>query len=199
MIKVIIFDFGGVIAKDIRRPIYNALSKQFNFDFMFVKENVVKLIIPLQRGEIKTEEFWSVLSSNLHADMNKVKRVWIGSFESSWELIDGTIDIVKELKYFGYRIPLLSNQIEFESESNKRKSVYENFSPVFLSFEMGTRKPEEKIYLLALKKLGVKPNECIFIDNKAVNFPPAERLGMRTILFESPDQLRKELKNLKVL
>ena len=58
------------------------------------------------------------------------------------------------------------------------------------------KEPSKKIYLEVLKKLKVKGDECVFIDNEERNIKTAKSLGMKTILFKSMRQLRKELREL---
>jgi putative hydrolase of the HAD superfamily len=55
------------------------------------------------------------------------------------------------------------------------------------------RKPELKIYRLTLKKLKVKPEECIFIDDKEKNLKPAKKLGIKTVLAKNPKQVIRDV------
>jgi putative hydrolase of the HAD superfamily len=63
---------------------------------------------------------------------------------------------------------------------------------------VGIRKPEEQIYRLALDLTQQSPDECCFIDDRPVNVEAAARVGMRAVLLQSPDQLRKELSGLGI-
>ncbi len=57
-------------------------------------------------------------------------------------------------------------------------------------------KPDPAIYELALRKLGVRPDEAIFVDDTSTNVEAAQRLGLRGIVFRNPGQMRSELKAL---
>ena len=48
---------------------------------------------------------------------------------------------------------------------------------------MKCRKPDKRIYELALERTGKSPRECIFIDNKVENLVVAQELGIKPILF----------------
>lgn len=63
---------------------------------------------------------------------------------------------------------------------------------------LGMRKPDEKIYRLALDLIQKAPDECCFIDDRPENIEGAARVGMRTILMRDPAQLRKDLQGLGV-
>lgn len=79
----------------------------------------------------------------------------------------------------------------------REKGGYEGFDAVILSYEEGMRKPEDlDFYHLAPKRLGVKPEECIFIDDKAENLPPAQSIGIKTVLFKNQQQAIEDINNI---
>jgi putative hydrolase of the HAD superfamily len=63
---------------------------------------------------------------------------------------------------------------------------------------VGLRKPESGIYRLALETTQINPEECCFIDDRALNLECAAQLGMRTIQMQTLQQLRDDLKALGV-
>jgi putative hydrolase of the HAD superfamily len=63
---------------------------------------------------------------------------------------------------------------------------------------VGLRKPEEGIYRLALDLTQQAPQECCFVDDRALNLEPAARLGMNVIQMKSAAQLRGDLVKLGV-
>ena len=63
---------------------------------------------------------------------------------------------------------------------------------------VGLRKPEVGIYRLALETTQIPPEECCFIDDRALNLECAAKLGMHTIEMDSLEKLRMDLKALNV-
>jgi putative hydrolase of the HAD superfamily len=63
---------------------------------------------------------------------------------------------------------------------------------------VGLRKPESGIYRLAIEITQINPEECCFIDDRALNLECAAKLGMRTIQMQTLEQLREELGKLGV-
>jgi putative hydrolase of the HAD superfamily len=63
---------------------------------------------------------------------------------------------------------------------------------------VGLRKPESGIYNLAIEITQFDPQECCFIDDRALNLECVASLGMRTIQMQGLDQLRNELAELGV-
>ncbi|MGA9040533.1 MAG: HAD family phosphatase [Terriglobales bacterium] len=63
---------------------------------------------------------------------------------------------------------------------------------------VGLRKPEAGIYKLALEITQKPPEECCFIDDRALNLECAKQLGMHVIQMQGAGQLRQELQKLGV-
>lgn len=63
---------------------------------------------------------------------------------------------------------------------------------------VGLRKPESGIYRLALELTQIPADECVFIDDRALNLECAAQLGMHTIQMRTPPQLRADLEELGV-
>jgi putative hydrolase of the HAD superfamily len=63
---------------------------------------------------------------------------------------------------------------------------------------VGMRKPEERIFRLALDLTQHAPEECCFIDDRPVNIDGASKVGFRTVLMKDARQLRRDLESLGV-
>jgi putative hydrolase of the HAD superfamily len=63
---------------------------------------------------------------------------------------------------------------------------------------VGMRKPDQKIYRLALDLIQKTPDECCFIDDRPANIEGAAKVGMQTVLMRDPTQLKKDLQGLGV-
>ncbi len=74
----------------------------------------------------------------------------------------------------------------------------EIFRLFFSSCFVGLRKPESGIYRLAIDTTQIHPEDCCFIDDRALNLECASVLGMRTIQIQSLDQLRDDLSKMGV-
>lgn len=144
------------------------------------------------RGEISEEEYWTraIKNNRWNTDSKTLKRVLR---ENIYEL-EGTREIIEALKEKGFRLGLLSvHGKEWIEYCEATFDYHKLFAATEYSFEAGVSKPDKKAYLRILKKLKAKPDECIFIDDNPRNLPPAEALGIKTILFKNANQLRKDL------
>ena len=63
---------------------------------------------------------------------------------------------------------------------------------------VGLRKPDSGIYRLAIETTQINPEECCFIDDRALNLECAAKLGMRTIQMQTLNQLQEDLGKLGV-
>jgi len=67
------------------------------------------------------------------------------------------------------------------------------FDHVIESSKAGVRKPDPAIYLMMCEALGVKPENCVYLDDLGINCKPAAALGMRAIKVVDVDQTLAEL------
>ncbi|RPK32225.1 HAD family phosphatase [Streptomyces sp. ADI93-02] len=89
----------------------------------------------------------------------------------------------------GVKVGLLSNSVGM-SPWNLYQGVdlQAAFDAVLLSGQSGTRKPDIAMYELITEMLGVSGEECVFVDDNAVNLPPAQAMGMTTVLHHESEQ-----------
>ena len=77
-----------------------------------------------------------------------------------------------------------------------RDLLAELFDEVVISGEVGLRKPDPPIFAVAAKRLGLPPEECVFVDDLPGNIEAAEALGMRGVLHEAAAATIPELEKL---
>ena len=80
----------------------------------------------------------------------------------------------------------------------KTFGLAECFSLFVSSCFVGIRKPDERIYRMALDFVQRAPEECGFIDDRPVNVEAAAKLGLCAILLRSPSQLKSDLQKFGV-
>lgn len=189
MIKAVIFDYGGVVLKS---P-YSSL-KDIAVTYEVSIEILIKKIQPFlklfQKGLINENQFWKQLSSVLKKPVPKNKEdLWRKGFEETFYIYPEIINFVQKLKTQSIKTAVLSNTIKPHVDIITKHDGYKDFNIVILSREVNLQKPDSEIYLLTIKQLGTKPEECVFIDDKDENLRPAKKLGMKTILAKNPKQV----------
>lgn len=113
---------------------------------------------------------------------------------------DGGLQIVNRLSRSGqYLLATLNNEsLELNLHRIEKFNLRDYFSVFISSCFVGLRKPETPIYRLALNLIQRKPEECVFVDDRALNVERAAELGIHAIQYKSPEQLVAELTNIGV-
>lgn len=190
MIKGLIIDYGGILGYT-SKGIYSAIAEQVNYNENQVKEKIKEYVYQSQRNEINEKEFWENIM-NVMGEVN-IEQIKKNFREKTLEPI--LIQCIKEL--CGYKKAQMSN---FSSAYQGRcLEIDKLFDVNIRSNEVGSRKPEEKIYLITLEKLGLKPEECLIIDDQKQNLKTAQKLGMNTILYTNSEELIKRLEEYRLI
>lgn len=199
MIKGIIFDIGGVIVEVRIKSFLEHFVKITGFS----KEQLYSMIMMggewdlFEKGLMNEEELKLKIEKD-HGIKPALMEKMADDWRSTLRLMPETVDIIKKLKG-RYKLFALSNVDEVTTKQCLDKfGFYKHFDGLVFSWKVHMRKPEPEIYHYVLKKMGLKPEETIFIDNYPPNLPTAKGLGIHTILFKNPDQLIKDLKKLGV-
>jgi len=93
-----------------------------------------------------------------------------------------------------YLLATINNEpLELNLRRIEQFNLRREFEAFFSSCFVRVRKPDEAIYRLALEVTQRRAEECLFIDDRALNLECARQMGMRTIHFENAAQLRHDL------
>lgn len=115
-------------------------------------------------------------------------------------IFEGTVDILKELKARGVPCYALSNMEQQRYERRKERHAFMSwFDGAYISGYEGVVKPEPRFFELALERFGLQASSSVFIDDRSENVAAAAGVGLRTVLFRSPAQVRQELAGLGLL
>ena len=111
------------------------------------------------------------------------------------ETIPGMEETVRALKDAGYGIYLLSNASKAQHDYWPRVPASEYFDGKLISCDVKVVKPCHRIYELFTEKFGLKPEECIIIDDSTANAAAAIACGWQGIVFHGDaDELRQKLR-----
>lgn len=198
MIKAIVFDIGGVVAKENRESQYSELCKKFNIsleEFQKIRKEKVDLF---SRGKITEEEYLGYFCKKFGLSLDAFKKEWIKLAKENYSLNKEVEKIIINLKK-NYFLAVLSNIIPLHNNVRKEEDPYKHFRLKLLSFEQGFRKPDVEFYKLLLEKITFNPEEIIFIDDSEEYLFPAKKLGIKTILFKNAEQLKRDLIKIGVI
>jgi putative hydrolase of the HAD superfamily len=106
--------------------------------------------------------------------------------------------VLKELKKRGYKLGIITNTVTSREEhvrmALKRIDLERYFDVVVTSVDVGFNKPEEEIFLTALKAVDVKPEEAVMVGNRvSADIVGGNRIGMKTILYKWNERYPDEI------
>lgn len=198
-IDAIIFDFGGVIINID----YNATIHAFkqlgitNFDELYSQAAQSDLFNAIETGGIESDEFISGVAAFLPDEITKeeIKKAWNAMI---LDVPKEKLSLLKQLKEEGYRLFLLSNTnaihidlayAQWKKVSEEAPNAY--FEHIFLSHEVGLRKPDPEIFKLVCDTASLDPEHTLFIDDSIQHINGAESIGLRTYLLDTNGSLQE--------
>ncbi|PIZ95032.1 MAG: haloacid dehalogenase [Candidatus Magasanikbacteria bacterium CG_4_10_14_0_2_um_filter_37_12] len=184
MIKVIFFDFDGVLTTDSagRVTIFNNFVEQTGLAKEKISECYLKFNDELKSGSIDHKDMWQDFCDCLGNDIN--------------------IDV---LQYVNRHVPLNIKMVELAHQLHDREFVtgiitsnsrdrmadivdefgFNNiFDYIITSAVVGEMKDGAKIFEKALEKTNMQAEECVFVDNSEKNLVVPKEMGFQTYFFD---------------
>lgn len=193
--RAVISDFGGVLTTPLGNA-FAAWSEESGVSLEALGKALAASadrhgehpLFVLERGEIPEREFVARIEAELGSSLDGVGEALLGKMERNHAMIDFLADLPGR----GLRTALLTNNVR-EWEPRWRAMLPEIdtiFEVVVDSAFVGMRKPEHEIYHLTLERLGgrLDAEQCVFVDDLAVNCEAAREVGMTAVLFETTEQ-----------
>jgi putative hydrolase of the HAD superfamily len=205
LLRAVIFDWGGVItspivntvsawleAERIDRDSYAAAMRPW-MKQAYGTQAAESPIHGLERGEVSDSEFEATLAALLVTiDGEPVPSAGLLKRMFGAAVLEARmLDLVRELRASGLKTSLLSNS--WGVGDYPRLLFGDLFDDVVISAEVGMRKPEERIFRLAVDRLALSAAECVFVDDVEGNILAAKELGMETVHHQEPLLTRAEL------
>lgn len=196
--EAVISDFGGVLTTPLIQS-FMAFQDQTGITTEVLgkamaaatEANGDNPLFEMERGEITEIAFLEQLTDSLEPllghrpEMHRFKEIYFDALDPNAAMIE----LMRELKAAGYRMAMLTNNVrEWEPLWRSMLPVDEIFEIVVDSAFVGCRKPESRIYAIALDRLGVPAERCLFVDDVEVNCEGAEKAGMTAIHFQDNEQ-----------
>jgi glucose-1-phosphatase len=195
VIKTILFDLGNVVIPFDFKLAYARMAEHCGCrpEEVPARIRATGLVAPFEKGEIAAEPFVRELSAALRLDIT------YRDFCEWWSCIFLPQTLVSEALLEDlasrYRLLALSNTNPLHFSMVKEAyPILRHFHDYVLSYEVGSAKPEAKIYQEAIARAQCSPEACFFTDDLAVNIEAAREHGMDAVQFLSAEQLDRELR-----
>ena len=203
MIKNLLFDLGGVIM-DIRR-----LNCVASFERLGMKDADNFLgeysqkgpFLQLEEGAISEEEFRTAVRALIDGEVSD-EQIDSAFCDFLVGIPKYRLEQLRQLKK-SYNIYMLSNTNsimwrsriaeDFRQEGLEREDYFDG---IVTSFEARSIKPDAKIFHTVVEKLGIKPDETLFLDDSQKNLDAAAQLGFHTLLVTPGSEFFELLKSM---
>lgn len=187
-IKVILLDYGRVVAPEDGDPpvqaVYGAAEDDVASEEVFAQYRE-KLAV----GAATEEDVRRALEDRGVAVPGDYRQRWIDTLHAHMSPDANVLSYIAELKRKGYRVMLLSNVWPLSAEVLREEGWYDSFERVYLSCELKMRKPGAEIYEHVLQDTGLKPDEFLFVDDKAMNLEYPASVGMHVLQVSGPREV----------
>ncbi|MBF7982294.1 MULTISPECIES: glucose-1-phosphatase [Rahnella] len=189
-----IFDMGNVIIDiDFKRVLgvwshlsgtpLATLTERFSMGEVFQKH---------ERGEISDEQFAADLCHEMGIALS------FEQFSAGWQAIfvglrPEVITVFKKLREEGHRVVVLSNtnRLHLDFWPHHYPEIEANTDAMYLSQNLGMRKPEPEIFQHVLEKEGFSASEAVFFDDVAENIEAARAAGIEAVWVEDNQTVPK--------
>ena len=204
MLKAVLWDFGGVLTSSPFEA-FNRFEREQDLPVNFLRG--INAVNPQSNAWAQFE------SSKIDADAfdiafeeESAAAGYSVPGKSVLALLSGTLRprMIRALKLCAtqYQVACLTNNVRsgsgagMASSADKAAAVREVmalFDLVLESSKEGIRKPDPAFYTLACTRLGIAPEQAVFLDDLGINLKPARAMGMQTIKVVNEEQALEEL------
>ena len=200
-VEALLFDLGGVIMEiDWDRAFArwaadsgascDELRRRYAFDEPYERH---------ERGEIEAQEYFASLRRSLEIDLTDAQ------FAAGWNALFGAeiTETVELLRTIQGRIPLHAfsntNVAHHRFWSKQFANALRVFDSVFVSCELGARKPERRAFEMISRALGVPLDRILFFDDTLENVTGARAAGLQAVHVKTPQDVRQALRRANVI
>jgi putative hydrolase of the HAD superfamily len=193
--KGVLIDFGGTLVylDEIKFGEYEAALvstlRKYGYERHLKDLSAVlaSIYVNSSKGELKTpQEFWSLVLKKLRirerSELIDAVQLVRSNYEGTmWKLYDEVLETLTILRK-KYRLALVSNCAVGTDRLIRSLGLADFFGCIILSYQVGVRKPDKRVYLEALRCLELEAKECVFVADEISDLEGAREIGLKTIL-----------------
>jgi putative hydrolase of the HAD superfamily len=197
-VRGLLVDFGGVLTTNVFDS-FRAFCEEEGLDPAAIKRlfredpRALELVRALERGELSEEGFAERFGELLALEPGRrdglVDRMF-GHIAPDEEMVEA----LRRARAQGVRTGLISNSMG--AGRYDRSTFPELFDGVVISGDEGMHKPEPAIYKLGCERVGLPPDDCVFVDDLRENCDGAEAVGMTAVLHRGAERTLPRLEEL---
>jgi epoxide hydrolase-like predicted phosphatase len=193
-VRAVVFDVGGVLEITPRTGAAERWAARLGLRPGELEERTHQVWQAGAVGSISEREVHRRLGELLKLDQALVRRF----MEDLWAEYLGTLNVELARYVRGlrprYRTGIISNSFVGARERERERYRLDELTDLIVySHEVGISKPDPRIYQLACARLGVPPEQAVFVDDTEAMVDGARTVGMLAVLFEHNAQAIAEI------
>lgn len=196
-LRAVIFDYGKVLSLSADEDAHRELVSTTGLPLAIFEQHYWINRDLYDAGGLTGLAYWKKIARDSGTEFSEEQLAHLVATDTRmWlNLNEPMIAWAGQLKNAGFRIAILSNLGEALVEHMVTKVEWvKRFHHATWSSQLNIVKPNPAIYLHTVERLGVKPEQALFLDDKEENIHAAEALGIHGIKFTNILALTEELK-----
>jgi putative hydrolase of the HAD superfamily len=199
-VRAVILDYGEVLCFQPAPEALERMAKVFQIEPERFLERYIPTRGPYDQGLLSAEDYWANFARDAGVEVDAARIETLRTWDTGmWSRINvEMIDWLEQLRAAGLTTALLSNmQFDMAAHARKNFAWFAHFDHQILSCEIKLIKPDAAIFRHTVERLGVRPQEALFVDDREANIESARSVGLNAIPFKSVEQLRVELEKMR--
>jgi len=191
-INTVIFDFGCVLSLPPEPCHYKKLAELGGIKEALFNEIYWAHRAEYDRGTIDGPTYWRRIAKATGKEFTPARIETLIAQDTAFWMRTNPVMMswVQTLKRSGLKIAILSNMpIEISRYMRQSAPWFMDFDHVCFSAEVQLAKPEAPIFRACLEAVHSRPEECLFIDDRAENVEGARAVGLHALHFVSAGEL----------
>jgi FMN phosphatase YigB (HAD superfamily) len=195
LVRALLFDLGGVVINFSFEGAFRSWAARAGCDPMLIAErfSMDEFYEQHERGEIPSSSYFATLRHTLEIELSDLE------FAEGWnDVFLGPVSGMSDVLSIAQRhLPLFALTNSNPSHKSVWEALYRNelrpFRTIFVSSDLGMRKPDPETFRLVAKLMGFEPGEILFFDDAPINVAGAHTAGMQGEVVSSINDVRRVL------
>lgn len=196
-LRAVVFDYGMVLTSLPDQEAHAAMVRITGKTVKEFEELYWADRLDYDRGILSGIAFWEKMSKDGDLNLTREQVEELNRLDAQMWTTQNPEMLAwqKHLKERGIKTAILSNMGDSVLESIERQFAWiHGFDVLVWSYKLGMAKPDPEIYQHTLERLGVEPEEALFLDDKEINVEGARALGMQSLVFSNVADLREQMR-----
>jgi putative hydrolase of the HAD superfamily len=187
-LKAVVFDYGKVLSLPPTQEQWETLIACFGKSHREFQQVYWRNRDGIDRGTLDIVTYWKQAGEDCGRSISDAEAMELIAHDNQqWtNVCDEMLTLARDLRRAGYKTGILSNmESRMLGVMREKLDWLDEFEVQMFSCEIGMVKPDAEIYLECCRRLGFRPEEVLFLDDKKVNTEGAKSIGMESYVFAS--------------